>query len=66
MNCRFCGRELTDPVSVERGIGPECLRNLQLEIVWLRKRLETCPEWARRAYRRRLERLEKMLKEASR
>jgi hypothetical protein len=23
--CRRCGRLLTDPVSVERGIGPECV-----------------------------------------
>ena len=23
--CRRCGRALTDPVSVERGVGPECL-----------------------------------------
>jgi hypothetical protein len=23
-NCCICGRELTDPVSVERGIGPDC------------------------------------------
>lgn len=24
--CSCCGRELTDPVSIERGIGPECYR----------------------------------------
>ncbi|MCH9729159.1 MAG: hypothetical protein K0U84_05675 [Actinomycetia bacterium] len=27
-NCGFCGRKLTDPASVERGIGPECLKKL--------------------------------------
>jgi hypothetical protein len=24
--CKRCGRLLTEPVSVERGIGPECLK----------------------------------------
>lgn len=24
--CRICGRHLEDPTSIERGIGPECLR----------------------------------------
>lgn len=24
--CQLCGRELRDPASVERGIGPECIR----------------------------------------
>jgi hypothetical protein len=23
--CRMCGRELTDPESIERGVGPDCL-----------------------------------------
>jgi len=62
-SCRVCGRELTDPVSIRRGIGPECFRDLKLELAWLRKRLETCPEWARRAYRRRLERIKKLLED---
>ena len=26
--CRICGRLLTNPVSVERGIGPVCWRRL--------------------------------------
>ena len=25
VRCRNCGRELTDPVSINRGIGPECM-----------------------------------------
>lgn len=25
--CRRCGRQLTDPVSVARGVGPECVRH---------------------------------------
>lgn len=24
--CSMCGRQLTDPVSIKRGIGPECIR----------------------------------------
>jgi hypothetical protein len=24
-HCCICGKELTDPISLERGIGPECL-----------------------------------------
>lgn len=24
LSCSFCGKRLTDPVSVERGVGPEC------------------------------------------
>jgi hypothetical protein len=24
--CKRCGRLLTDPVSVERGVGPECIK----------------------------------------
>ena len=24
LSCSFCGKPLTDPVSVERGIGPDC------------------------------------------
>lgn len=27
--CRECGRALKDPISVERGIGPECWRDQQ-------------------------------------
>lgn len=27
-NCGFCGRKLTDPESVKRGIGPDCLGKL--------------------------------------
>jgi hypothetical protein len=26
-HCRICGKELTDPISLERGIGPECLKS---------------------------------------
>lgn len=26
--CQRCNRELTDPTSVQRGIGPECLKNI--------------------------------------
>ncbi len=25
--CMLCGRALTDPVSVERGVGPDCMRS---------------------------------------
>ena len=25
--CSMCGRELTDPKSIQRGVGPECMRN---------------------------------------
>lgn len=24
LSCSYCGKRLTDPVSVERGVGPEC------------------------------------------
>jgi len=27
--CGRCGRELTDPVSIERGIGPECVQLME-------------------------------------
>jgi Family of unknown function (DUF6011) len=26
--CRICGRPLSDPVSVERGVGPDCAARL--------------------------------------
>ena len=29
--CRVCGRKLTDPESVKRGIGPICLKHLEQE-----------------------------------
>ena len=29
VKCRVCGRWLTNPVSVERGIGPVCLARLE-------------------------------------
>ncbi|MBA7642025.1 hypothetical protein ES703_49711 [subsurface metagenome] len=29
--CRICGRELTNPISVERGIGPVCRARLLKE-----------------------------------
>jgi hypothetical protein len=29
-HCRRCGRELTDPKSIKKGIGPECEKNEQL------------------------------------
>ena len=29
--CRVCGRRLTDPVSVKRGVGPVCLKRLEQE-----------------------------------
>ena len=29
--CRICGRRLTNPVSVKRGIGPVCLARLKKE-----------------------------------
>ena len=25
VSCANCGRELTDPLSIDRGLGPECL-----------------------------------------
>jgi len=28
-NCRICGRLLTNPVSVERGVGPVCWARLR-------------------------------------
>lgn len=28
LECNFCGHRLTDPVSIERGIGPECFGRL--------------------------------------
>jgi len=31
VRCRICGRWLTNPVSVERGIGPVCLARLLKE-----------------------------------
>lgn len=27
--CRHCGRPLTDPVSIERGVGPECAAQMK-------------------------------------
>ncbi len=30
VRCRICGRTLTDPESIQRGIGPECARKLGL------------------------------------
>lgn len=30
-NCRICGKELTDPVSIESGIGPVCRMQLKIE-----------------------------------
>lgn len=29
--CQICGRDLTDPVSVKRGIGPDCIAKLRRE-----------------------------------
>jgi hypothetical protein len=29
-SCSCCGRELSDPISVERGVGPVCLANYRL------------------------------------
>lgn len=29
--CRICGRELSDPLSVKRGIGPDCIAKLRRE-----------------------------------
>jgi len=29
IRCKMCGRELTDQVSVDRGIGPECIKRLK-------------------------------------
>jgi hypothetical protein len=29
-NCAICGRGLTDPVSLERGIGPECIQRVTI------------------------------------
>lgn len=28
--CRRCGRTLTDPLSVARGVGPECVKKVRL------------------------------------
>jgi hypothetical protein len=28
-NCSFCGKALIDPISLERGIGPECIKLLR-------------------------------------
>lgn len=32
-HCSICGRELTDPVSVSRGIGPECILGAKQDLV---------------------------------
>lgn len=29
--CRICGRDLTDPTSVQRGIGPDCIAKLRAQ-----------------------------------
>jgi hypothetical protein len=55
--CYVCGRELSDPVSVERGIGPECLAWVKAN----RQRLlnpdgQGCFAWLWRFRRARLER----------
>lgn len=31
--CSVCGRELTDPVSVARGIGPECIMSVKSDML---------------------------------
>jgi hypothetical protein len=31
-NCAICGRGLIDPISVERGIGPECLDHFRAQL----------------------------------
>jgi len=59
--CLVCGRELSDPESVKRSIGPECLRNLRLELIRMENRLRSCPDWAMRAYRMRIDRIKKLL-----
>ena len=33
-NCCICWRDLTDPISLERGIGPECLGRIVEVIRW--------------------------------
>ena len=33
--CKRCGRGLTDPRSVKRGIGPECERQRDQEMPWM-------------------------------
>jgi len=43
--CRVCGRRLTDPDSVKKGIGPVCAENLKKQ--WLLEKFiaeSTCPE----------------------
>jgi hypothetical protein len=32
-HCCICGKELTDPISLERGIGPECIRR-EIAYIW--------------------------------
>jgi hypothetical protein len=35
-HCCICGKELTDPISLERGIGPECLQHREVRSIrWL-------------------------------
>ena len=31
-NCRVCGRRLTAPESVKRGIGPVCVKNIMTKM----------------------------------
>jgi len=31
VKCRICGKPLTDPKSIERGIGPECFKEIKQE-----------------------------------
>ena len=36
-NCAICGRGLTDPISLERGIGPECYGKIAPRTASLRR-----------------------------
>lgn len=39
--CSVCGRELTDPVSVARGIGPECIMGVKSDMLGQRSLFAT-------------------------
>jgi hypothetical protein len=32
-NCRICGRDLTNPISIRRGIGPVCWKKMCLPVI---------------------------------
>jgi hypothetical protein len=47
--CAICEKELSDPPSIERGIGPECWDHLMDRIDWVRRRQGVLPTAAKDA-----------------